>query len=75
MFDIGLGPNVLDCRNVVIVADAVFASTSCSIFQAMPLPPLPAFVMSGPTAVKIEFQELVISDASASASTRSIRSS
>ena len=27
-------------------------STSCSVFQAMPLPPLPSFDMSGPSDVK-----------------------
>ena len=35
--------------------DAVQAlrkSTSCSVFQAMPLPPLPSFDISGPSDVK-----------------------
>ena len=27
-------------------------STSCSVFQAMPLPPLPSFDISGPSEVK-----------------------
>ncbi len=31
--------------------NAPSASTSCSVSQAMPLPPLPTFVINGPSAV------------------------